>query len=468
MRLQPRLAQRSFALAAFGALSVAASGCNEAQAGAGRDVAVVEQRLDLEDLGAAADALRQQCDLVCPGEKNSNNVTVEGIARGNAAISGVASVDSFFASVINFQSSATGVAGGIKAQLDAIRGDFGIAANANLAAELKAKFDANLDGAVTLKAEPARCEADVEATLQAQARCDAEFSPGSAMVQCEGSCEVEASAEVECSANAELQCTFVPPNLECSGMCKGSCTAEVTAEAGCSGTCRGECSGNCSAYVDGEGGQAECAGKCDGMCTGTCEAELAVAAECEGKCEGECTVTKPEGGCEGGIRAECKANAGAKVECDGKCVGKFEPPMAKAECQASAKAEAKINVQCTPPQVSIDYKLRAAAGAEILARAKFEAALKTLVKTRLPALKAELARGQSVAEAGADLIASAGGSLKAGLETAADADVGLKVKVGLLCAAAELDEVEAVIDGSAAKLKTQVDAATSVMGMLNV
>jgi hypothetical protein len=160
--------------------------------------------------------------------------------------------------------------------------------------------------------------------------------------------------------------------------------------------------------------------------------------------------------------------ANASVMCDGKCVGEFEPPMAKAECQASAKAEAKINIQCTPPRVSLRYKLKLAEGADIQVRAKFEAALKTLVNSRLPALKAELARGDSVSSAGADLIAAAGVAVKGSVEAAADANLSLKAKFGLTCAVKELPKVKTVIDKSTNELKAQLDAATKVTGMLKV
>jgi hypothetical protein len=462
MCLQTRLSQRVLALGALGALAAVAAGCSEAQAGTGpNNVGVSQQPQLLDDLA-------KTCGLACPGSEDDKGLEIKGIVEGNAAISGVASVDAFFSSVINFQGAAKGVAGGIKGQLDAIRGDFGIAASADLATELKAKFDANLDGSVEFKAEPPRCEADVQATLQAQARCDAEFSPGKAMVECKGSCEVEASATAMCSAQAELECTFVPPDLKCMGECKGSCTVEATAAASCSGTCRGSCSGNCSAYVKNASGSAECAGECDGMCTGSCEAELAVAASCMGTCKGECTVTKPSGGCEGGIRAECKAMANASVMCDGKCVGEFEPPMAKAECKASAKADAKINIQCTPPRMSLSYKLKVAAGAEIQARAKFEAALKTLVNTRLPALRAEIARGNSVSSAGADLVTAAGAAVSGSIETTIKGDASFRAKFGLACAVKELPKVKTVIDKSTNELKAQLDAAGKITGMLKV
>src|SRR3954468_10318482 len=151
MCFQTPLAKRIFALAGTAVMAAAAASCSPAQAGDTQgayapDVAVSEQAPTFKEIAA-------QCGLACPGDKNDKGATIKGIAEGNAAISGVASVDAFFGQVINFQNAAGGVAGGIKAQLDAIRGDFGIAADADLAAQLDAQFKANLEGSVEFKAE---------------------------------------------------------------------------------------------------------------------------------------------------------------------------------------------------------------------------------------------------------------------------------------------------------------------------
>ena len=454
-----RLVERLAAAAALCTLGVGASGCDVASASAGPSVGVTQQALDFDDL-------LKECGLICPGEKDKEGFELKGVAEGSAAISGVPSVDAFFASVIHFQGAATGVAGGIKGQLDAIRGDFGIAANADLKAELMAKIAANIDGELKIDAEPARCEADVSATLEAQARCDAEFQPGKAMIECKGGCEVEASVEAKCDANADLECTFTPPDLKCMGSCQGSCKTELMAAASCTGTCSGTCSGKCDAYVKDAQGAAKCSGKCDGMCTGSCEAQLAAKAECKGECKGECTVTNPSGGCKAAIRATCKGKANASVMCDGKCDADFEPPMAKVECQASAKAEAKINVQCTPPRVAVTYKLKA--GVDAMAQLKFEAALKTFASTRLPALVAEIKRGKSVVDAGAGVVASAGGAVKVFGDRLGDAKLSVKAKVGLGCAVKELPKVEQVITKASTELNAQLKAAGDLTGALNV
>jgi len=91
----------SMALAALGA------GCQPqtAQQGNEEPVAVTQQAGTLDDLAG-------QCGLTCPKT---------GIVDGNASISGVASVDSFFQAVLDFQAKANNVSAGIDAQLAAIK-----------------------------------------------------------------------------------------------------------------------------------------------------------------------------------------------------------------------------------------------------------------------------------------------------------------------------------------------------------
>ncbi|MDD9967168.1 MAG: hypothetical protein OXR73_13125 [Myxococcales bacterium] len=383
-----------------------------------------------------------------------------GIAEGKASISGVASVDAFFGSVINFQTKATAVSGAINAELDAIRADFGIAADADFSAELRAQIQANVEGELEVIAEPARCSADVGATLQAQARCDADFDPGSAMVECKGSCEVEASAEVACEGSAELSCTFVPPSGMCEGSCSGTC--EVMAEAGieCEGVCKGECDGE----LEVDTGSASGGGRCNGMCRGSCETQVAAGATCMGSCQGECTITEPQGGCEGAIRAECKAEANAMVMCDGKCEGEFEPPEASVECEASVKAEARMNVECTPPRLAVNYRLKAGVSgdAELEAQARFRAAIENL-KVRLPRLLASIKRAEAVGEAGVQLVADAEVAVKGGVDAAISGQTNARIWVGLTCALGELDEVGGAIESGAGKITASLDASTGIV-----
>src|SRR5688500_7697534 len=112
----------------------------------------------LGPVNSLAEELARSCgvDVDCKG----------GIVEGNASISGVASVDAFFQSVIDYKGKADNVSAEIQAQLAAIRGDFGLDAGADLKAALEAKVKANVEGAIEVKAEPARCTVDAQATLQ--------------------------------------------------------------------------------------------------------------------------------------------------------------------------------------------------------------------------------------------------------------------------------------------------------------
>jgi hypothetical protein len=435
--------------------ALSAGGCGQAKAVESPQVAVSEQALSVDDLA-------QQCGFACPDGKD-----VKGIAEGNASISGVPSIDGFFSSVINFQAAANGVAAGIDTELDAIRADFQLDANADIGAALKAKLDANLEAGYSLKIEPAQCKVDIEAQLNAAAKCDVDASPGMVAVECKGGCDVEASADVKCDANADLRCTINPPMGMCSGECTGSCDVDLSAEAACMGTCNGDCSGDCSAYAKDDQGNVKCAGQCSGMCKGTCRVDVTADASCKGKCTGECTYTPPSGGCEGAIRAQCKAHANASIMCDTKCDADFEPPMVKAECQAKVEADAKMNVQCTPPHVAFNYRVKA--GLKLEDQLRFEAALKALVDVHLPALKVALKRGDSVTSAGKDLSAAASGALMNAVnETKAKAGVDVKVLFGLGCAVKELPKVGDIIEGASDNLSKSVSAVGKINDALKI
>jgi hypothetical protein len=167
-------------------------------------------------------------------------------------------------------------------------------------------------------------------------------------------------------------------------------------------------------------------------------------------------------GCKGAVRAECKAKADASLMCKGKCEGEVTPPSAKVECQASAKAEASMNVQCTPPRAAITYKFKA--GLDAMARAKFEAKLKTLIDVRIPALKAKLAQADSVAKAGAGLSGAAAGSLQAAFKPNGE----IQTQFMLTCAVGQLPAVGTVIKSSTDKLNEQISAAGKVTSMLKI
>lgn len=403
------------------------------------------------NLGSAAASLAKQCgiDVECKG----------GIVEGNASISGVASVDAFFTSVLSYQAKADHVSADIEARLSAIRADFGIAADADLNAELTARIQQNLEGGVTVRSEPARCAVDSQAVVEAQAQCDTSIDPGKVSVMCDGSCDVETSAAVDCGTEAELHCTINPPMGSCTGSCTGSCSAKLETAAKCDGVCRGSCAGDCSAYADAEA--TICAGECAGMCQGNCEIAMMTEASCSGACTGECTITAANGKCESAVRAHCDTKASGMVSCRGRCEGQVVPPKAKAECEAHARAEAKLNVECTPPRLVLDYKLKA--DAEAVAQARFVAALENL-RVRLPGLLASLGQANSVAAAGVDLVADARVALKGGIKAAGNAvaKADLRMVFGLTCAAREADHVADAIKGSSDRLAKSVRGCTDV------
>jgi hypothetical protein len=414
---------------------------------AGATMAVVPGCGEDSPLGDIA----KECGLACPADG-------EGIVAGNFAISGVASIDAFFASVVTFNTKANLVADNINGELAKIKARLGLEASASaedVKAAIVAEFELDADAELVVKYQEPKCEVSVKATIEATARCDVSVDPGMATVECSGSCEVEASAMAECSGDATLKCTGTAtgPNLQCMGDCSGTC--ELTTAATCEGTCKGTCMGTCSA---GTGQNNECNGECDGMCQGTCE--MSAKGECAGQCKGTCEYTPPmaTGMCEGGATVKCEASASGSVECNGKCEGEVTPPSASAECEASAKAEAEANVECTPPQVTLEYTLDASltGQARLDAEAKFEAFLTGFVES-YGRIVAELKRADIVLKAGADVSAAAGGALDGAFEAAADGS--LKAKIGVGCAIAELEDVPSYVADASENLSGSVTAA---------
>ena len=302
------------------------------------------------------------------------------IASGDIGISGDARVDGFFKALGTVQNATATIKADFDGNIRALGATFGVeitgavdaAAVTRLVTAIRGEIDANVQGNLSVDYQPPKCQANVNVAFEAQAKCEvkggctAEVTPGELSVACEGKCSGGCSGE----CTGDLSCEVTAPSIACSGQCEGACTLD--AAAACEGTCRGECNGTCSAQ-DGEG---NCAGKCDGDCTGTCE--LTVAAECSGTCTGKCLVNQGAAECTGDV--SCRGSCDA--ECSGGCEGNFEPPSARvncdatADCQASAKAEANASLECTPPQLNIDYGFAAGVNAE--AQAEFIAKLSEL------------------------------------------------------------------------------------------
>ncbi|EDM75206.1 hypothetical protein PPSIR1_41054 [Plesiocystis pacifica SIR-1] len=414
-----------------------------------------------------AEDLAKQCGLVCPDN---------GIAEGNASISGVVSIDAFFGAVIAVRDAAATVSGNVRGELEGIAASLEIEGYQELSFDelalavqggLQAKFEANLEGGLTISFEPPRCQANVDIAVQAAAECDVDVDPGMIEVQCMGSCEVSAEVAAQCEAEGTLECTGKAPDFSCSGTCSGSCQLDVAA--GCSGTCSGTCSGECSACVGGEcetdgmGNITNCAGSCSANCEGTCELEAG--GECGGRCEGECTYMPAEGGCEAGATAKCDVSAMADVECQGGCEGDVQPPEVSAECQASVEAKAEASVECTPPSLSVEFQF--AAGLDADAQAEFKIWLEGF-KTRFAAMAAASAKldGVSVAlegllSASVDLIPNVIADLEA------EGGLDLSATIGLSCALTEAEFVGEALAGATTDVTGSLSAFTMISGSVS-
>jgi len=400
------------------------------------------------------DELLKQCGLVCSDQH---------VADGYASISGVASLDAFFGSVVRFNGAASGVTDGIRGELDAIALSVGLkagASGADIKAKVAAQIAANVDGSLTIKAEPPKCSVTAKATLEAQAQCDVDVDPGSATVKCEGSCDVQAGAQVDCGADATVTCTVTDPSVKCDLGCKGTCQLDVAAK--CEGTCHGDCTGTCS-VKDASG---QCAGSCSGTCKGSCE--LAASGSCSGSCHGSCSYTPPSGKCDASAQAHCSAKAGASVDCKGSCSGSVTPPSAKAECQASAKADASVNAEGTPPSLNVTFQLKATVAADATASAKFTAWLEGF-KGHVSALVALQAKAQGLATAATDLAGSAEGAVKGSItDLQAKGGLDLKTTVGLGCALSEVPNAIALVKSAGEDVTTNVQGAVTVLGSVGL
>jgi modification target Cys-rich repeat protein len=302
------------------------------------------------------------------------------VVNGDVGISGDVRLDGFFKALGTINTATTGIKADFDANIRALAAlypeadiDVDGAINTSIVGEvtaaIEADISANVQGSLQVVYQPPRCEASINVAVEAQARCEAQadcdvdVNPGEVSVKCEGSC----TGSCEGSCDGTVQCRVEAPSVACEGTCEGSCTFE--AAAACEGTCRGDCNGACSVR-DASG---DCAGKCDGTCAGTCE--FTAAAECNGTCSGKCTATAGSAECEG----EVTCQGTCEGSCTGGCEGNFEPPSASAsctataDCQASAKAEANASLECTPPQLSLEYAF--AGNLDANARAQFSARL---------------------------------------------------------------------------------------------
>jgi hypothetical protein len=395
------------------------------------------------------DSILSQCGLTC----NEN-----AIVEGDASISGMANVDSFFSAVINYNSSAVAVADGITAPLARIKAQLGVPAAggaAEIQAALKTKF--HLKGDLKIAYAPPKCEVSAKATIEASAQCDATVKPATAEVKCSGRCEADvqvSGTKVSCSGDAKVHCTTPSASVECKGSCSGSCSLDVAAA--CNGTCNGTCDGTCEV----KNSDGSCAGKCEGNCKGKCE--LSGGGSCSGKCDGECAVETTTGGCDASAKVECFAeppSANAEIKCDAKCEGEVTPPEVKAECKTSAKANADLKAECTPPSIDVFYEFEAAYEADATNAANFDIFLATF-KTEIGAVVAGLKRANIVLKAGANLVASIDG-MKSDFTAVASGKTDFKTTVGIPCAIANLAKVPGLVQANTTDLTAKVKASAS-------
>ena len=381
------------------------------------------------------DDLAAQCGLVCESDA---------FVQGKFNISGNASVDAFFSATLDVAGAMNGVAEGIQVELAALYGLVGAEVGGDFKAALDAKLSAYIEGGITVRAEPARCEASLDITAKAAAECDVNASPGSVEVQCMGSCSIDASAQADCAAAGGLTCKGTAPNLACEGTCQGGCQLEIAAA--CEGTCRGQCDGQ------------DFEGRCDGMCQGECD--LGAGGSCGGRCTGSCEWTPPSGSCDASLEARCSASAEANVECKGGCTGKAEPPMVSAECKATVEAKAEASVQCYPPSLTIDYQLKAGVMGDLAVKAEFEAFISNF-RTRYAALLAAIKRAEGLVSVSGNL-AAAGSAAIQGLAADLQANGDLKASIGAGCAIATLPKAAELLTSAGQNLGAQVSAAGSV------
>lgn len=411
--------------------------------------------------------LAEQCGLVCP---------TDGIAEGNASISGIVSVDAFFSAVLDVRDAAFVVSGTVRAELEGMAASLGVEGYADMSldelsgavvAGIDAKFTGTIKPGLRINFEPPKCQASVEVAVEAAAECDVEVDPGSIEAKCMGSCEVSAEVAADCQAMGTLECTGQAPNFECSGSCQGDCQLEVAAA--CEGTCSGRCEGECSACaggnceMDGMGVTTNCAGSCSVGCEGTCKLEAG--GSCGGRCEGSCTYDPGGASCEANATAKCDVSAMAEASCQGKCEGSVEPPEVSAECQASVEAKAQASVECTPPSLSVEFAFEAGVSAD--AQAEFKIWLEGF-KGRFAGMLAASAKLEIVGDAAAGLVAAAGGAVNGALEEiSADGSLNLKATVGIGCALTELDAVGSALAEAQGEIAGSVSATAMISGAVS-
>ena len=393
--------------------------------------------------------LAEKCGLVCPDK---------GILEGNASISGIASMDTFFAAVLDYQAAINTVNVNIRGELDAMAVGVGLepgATGGEIKAAIDTKLNAAISGGLTISAKPAQCSASVDIAASAAAACDVQVDQGEVEVRCNGACTIDASAQADCAAMGNLRCEGTAPNLDCSGTCTGSCNLTVAAT--CEGTCNGTCNGNCS-VVDSQG---NCAGACDGTCEGSCD--LAAGGSCSGKCEGSCEWDPGNLECEAGVEAKCTAAAEANINCAGGCEGTVEPPEVSAECEATVEAKAEASIECTPPSIEIAWQWSAQFEGDVNAQSEFKAWI-TGFKGQLGALLAATAKAKILVNGVANLSGAAQAAVS-GAATEIQASGDLKASIGAACALTQIEDAAGLLGAAGGELEASLTASLEITAM---
>jgi hypothetical protein len=296
------------------------------------------------------------------------------------------------------------------------------------AAKAIAALKAKAGGSFELDVVPPKCSASMDAMADCAAKCDTEYKPGKADVQCEGG-ELSGSCDAKCKGKCDVEA-----GAACSGSCSGSCEAKF------SGTCSGKCDGKCEGKTT--NGAASCEGKCEGSC------DAGARGSCKGTCKGECEI-KGQAKCKGTCTGKCSAKMKAP-----KCTGEVKPPEIKADCKAHCNAKVNARMECTPAHVAV--KAKGTADAEATEK------LTATLKADLPAvLKVAIGMKDKVVKVAGDVDAAVT-DVKDGLEAMVEGSPAMTAKL----AACVADPFKGAFD-AVGDIKSNVDVSVSVQASVS-
>lgn len=175
---------------------------------------------------------------------------------------------------------------------------------------------------LTLTYEPPVCTAKFDTYKSCVAGCNVQVTPGTLQAECEPGAMGIGVCTVDCKGDCWLDA-----GAQCDGRCTAICTGS------CDGACYGRCDGS---PVNGTVCSGQCEGRCGGTCRGSCSEECIVRAE--GRCAGTCHSR------------ECTAWAAPP-----RCEVYARPGTVDAQCHASCQARVRADLECTEPQLLIDY-----------------------------------------------------------------------------------------------------------------